>query len=269
MELRTPAASSDDDIYQFADAAQPTAPAPTPAPDENKVRGDVTSMSRTTPSKMVPGTMISDPVIVAVKGSSGVVADGQASEQSATDAADPKLKSTVSADKQPTPAVGMASQGNASADASTPGSQGDNLRTRRRKQARRRYLMEAWGASLVVHVVLLSALAAGTFTSRDAIKKIVSFDSALTSSRNGEPEDLPIYADPDNIARDRAIGDEYAVTPGETAQRSVGDGGRDSEGEESGGMIVASGVGSGRPSNTPRVRGVGKGRINEGQACPA
>ena len=33
-------------------------------------------------------------------------------------------------------------------------------------------------------------------------------------------------------------------------------------------MIVASGVGSGRPSNTPRVRGVGKGRINEGSSLP-
>ena len=33
-------------------------------------------------------------------------------------------------------------------------------------------------------------------------------------------------------------------------------------------MIVAGGVGSGRPSNTPRVRGVGKGRINEGSSLP-
>ena len=48
----------------------------------------------------------------------------------------------------------------------------------------------------------------------------------------------------------------------------LSEGGSDSEGEESGGMIVAGGVGSGRPSNTPRVRGVGKGRINEGSSLP-
>ena len=77
--------------------------------------------------------------------------------------------------------------------------------------------MQAWGVSLVVHVAILSALAAATFTSQDAIKKIVNFDSALASYRNGEPELLPIYADPDNIPRDRAIGDEHASTPGEPA----------------------------------------------------
>ena len=63
--------------------------------------------------------------------------------------------------------------------------------------------MQAWGVSFVVHVVILSALAAATFTSQDTIKKIISFDSALASYSNGEPELLPIYADPDNIPRDQ------------------------------------------------------------------
>ena len=44
----------------------------------------------------------------------------------------------------------------------------------------------------------------------------------------------------------------------------VGDG----DGEDGGGVIVAGGMGTGRPSNTPRVRGVGKGRINEGSSLP-
>ena len=131
-----------------------------------------------------------------------------------------------------------------------------------------RYLMQAWGVSLVVHVVILSALAAATFTSEDTIKKIINFDSALASFSNGEPEVLPIYADPDNVPRDRAIGDEHAATPGEAAPVVLSDGGSDGAGEDSGGMIVAGGVGSGRPSNTPRVRGVGKGRINEGSSLP-
>ena len=128
--------------------------------------------------------------------------------------------------------------------------------------------MQAWGVSLVVHVVILSALAAATFTSPDSVKKIINFDSALASYSNGEPEVLPIYADPDNVPRDRAIGDEHAATAGEAAPVLLGGEGSDNEGEESGGMIVASGVGSGRPSSTPRVRGVGKGRINEGSSLP-
>src|SRR5271168_3255096 len=77
---------------------------------------------------------------------------------------------------------------------------------------------------------------------------------------------LPIYADPDTISRDKAIGDEHAATPGEPAPAMLGEGGNDGDGEDGGGVIVAGGTG--RPSNTPRVRGVGKGRINEGSSLP-
>ena len=53
--------------------------------------------------------------------------------------------------------------------------------------------MQAWGVSLIVHVVILSALGAATFTSqKDTIKKIVNFDSTLASYSNGEPEVLPL-----------------------------------------------------------------------------
>ena len=54
--------------------------------------------------------------------------------------------------------------------------------------------------------------------------------------------------------------------PGEATPVVLGEGG--TEGEDGGGMIVAGGVGTGRPSKTPRVRGVGKGRINEGSSLP-
>jgi hypothetical protein len=126
--------------------------------------------------------------------------------------------------------------------------------------------MQAWGVSLVVHAVILSALAAATFSSQDAIKKIVNFDSALASHRNGEPELLPIYADPDNIPRDRAIGEEHADSPGETAPLLMSEG--DLGDDDGGGGVIIAGAGTGRPSNTPRVRGVGKGRINEGTSLP-
>jgi hypothetical protein len=117
-----------------------------------------------------------------------------------------------------------------------------------------------------VHVAILSALAAATFSSRDTIKKMVDFDSAL-ASHGGEPELTPIYADPDNISRRDAIGDENANTPGEPVPVLMNEGGGDGEGDEGGG-IVPSGVASGRPSATPRVRGARKGRINEGNSLP-
>ena len=82
-----------------------------------------------------------------------------------------------------------------------------------------RYLMQAWTVSLLVHVVILSALAAATFSAKDAVNKILNFDSALAGFRNGEQEVLPIYADPDNIRRDKAVGDENANKPGEPALR--------------------------------------------------
>ena len=44
------------------------------------------------------------------------------------------------------------------------------------------------------------------------------------------------------------------------------EGGGDGDGDDGGGMIVAGSTG--RTSNTPRVRGVGKGRINEGSSLP-
>ncbi len=271
MELRTPAPLSDDDIYQFAERVQPTAPLATSPTHGEVVGGDVSSTP--TPSETIPQTMISDPVIVTLA-SSGTVASGSdtlpPTEQTGSQIAGNNGESTSSAvvgDQPVSPAAPTPAQGNLGASAGIS-PQIKKLRTRRRKRVRVRYLMQAWGVSLVVHVVILSALAAATFSSQDTIKKIINFDSALASFSNGEPEVLPIYADPDNLPRDRAIGDEHAAAPGEAAPVVLNDGGSDAAGEDSGGMIVAGGVSSGRPSNTPRVRGVGKGRINEGSSLP-
>jgi hypothetical protein len=145
---------------------------------------------------------------------------------------------------------------------SSLGTRASKLRPKRRRRVRLRYLSQAWAVSLVIHVGILSALAAATFRG-DTLRKIINFDSALASSRSGEFEPLPIYADPDDIPRDRAVGDEHASTTGEPTTLVVGEGGDDGDS-----AIIASSVGSGRPSNTPRVRGVGKGRINEGSSLP-
>ena len=94
---------------------------------------------------------------------------------------------------------------------------GSKLRPKRRRRIRMRYLMRAWTVSLLVHVAILSALAAATFSAKETINKILNFDSALAGFRNGEPEPLPIYADPADIRREKAVGDEYANTSGEPA----------------------------------------------------
>ena len=120
----------------------------------------------------------------------------------------------------------------------------------------------------MVHVGILSALAAATFSTSDLVKKMINFDSALAGHRAGEQEVLPIYADPDNIERNKTIGDENASDPREPAMMVVGDEGGEGEGDDGGGVIVAGGAGIGRPSATPRVRGAGKGRINEGSSLP-
>ncbi len=135
---------------------------------------------------------------------------------------------------------------------------------RLRGRARIAYLLQAWSVSLVVHAVILTALAAATFTSQDAINKVINFDSALASYHNGEPEMLPIYADPDNSPRDRAVGDENAEKSGEPQQVTMSE---DDGGEEGGGMVTSVGV-AGRPTATPRIKGAGKGRINEGTSLP-
>ncbi len=142
------------------------------------------------------------------------------------------------------------------------------LRPRRRGRIRLAHLLQAWSFSLVVHAAILSALAFATFTASDAIKPAVNFDSALAGHRAGEQEVLPIYADPDNVERNKTIGDEHASDPREPAMMVVGDEGGDGEGDESGGVIVAGGLGIGRPSATPRVRGAGRGRINENASLP-
>ena len=148
---------------------------------------------------------------------------------------------------------------------SKPKSAGGKLRPRRRVRARLPHLLQAWSFSLVVHAAILSALAFATFATSESAEKVLSFDSALASYRNGEQELTPIYADPDNSPRDKTVGDEHAETTGEPQMVTMTEGGGD--GEDGGGVIVA-GVGTGRPSATPRVRGAGRGRINEGTSLP-
>jgi len=270
MELRPPASSSDEGGHRLVVHEQPASALPlAPAPANGDHKGGSAAAAPagqglTAKSK----TIVADPVVIgfndpgAWRALSAAAMAPPAAQSGRTLAADTKESGTAAAPGLPT--VPAAASGPGSSR--NPEPRGSKLQPkRRRRRVRLRYLIQAWTVSLVVHVVILSALAAATFTSPDAIKKILNFDSALASYRNGELESLPIYADPDNIPRDRAIGDEHASTPGEPTVVMVNDREGDQDG---GGVIVAGGVGTGRPSNTPKVRGVGKGRINEGSSLP-
>jgi hypothetical protein len=261
MELHPPISSSDDDLNQFGKLDGEATALPSKPARTGNFDADVASAPAAA-GQSVP-TMVSAPVVI------GSVGAGEATVGKET--VDARIASALGSFASTAADVGS-SPSPAAAPTPTPGPapapRGTKLRPgRRRGRVRLRHVLQAWSVSLVVHVVVLSALAAATFSSQDAIKKIVNFDSALAGNRNGEPEILPIYADPDNIPRDKAIGDEHASTPGEPVPTPVGDGGGD-DGDDGGGVIVAAGMASGRSSATPRVRGVGKGRINEGSSLP-
>ena len=271
MELRPPLLSSDEDGYPLAAHDTPEAVVSLSKPlasGQNLLDDDTIS----SPSRggTAAKTMIADPVVV------GPGAAATADESAATT---PTIETS-----QTTQAIEASEPQSAASEAATVAEAGSSsvnteraarrnrgaaylvagskLRPRRRR-VRMRYLMQAWTVSLLIHLAILSALAAATFSAKDTINKILSFDSALTGFRNGEPEILPIYADPESIRRDKMVGDEHASTVGELAP-AVSEG----EGDEGGGSIALGAAGAGPPSRTPKVRGVGKGRINEGTSLP-
>lgn len=128
-----------------------------------------------------------------------------------------------------------------------------NLRRRRRRPARR-HLVPAWLVSLMVHVGILAALAAFTFRV-DARRLITNLNTALVAPRAGsEVEETPIYADPSALGRsESAVGSETSTAGG-------GGGG-------GGGAGGFGGIGTGPPSATPIVAGVGRG-VGEGTSLP-
>jgi hypothetical protein len=128
--------------------------------------------------------------------------------------------------------------------------------------------LPAWSVSLFVHVAILSALAAATFSAQDSLKKPINFDSALAGYRQGEREELNIWADPANIPRDQAIGSEHGGGSSGPAVEMAGDSGGEGDEADGGGMVVATAFGGGAPSATPRFRGTGKRGINEGNSLP-
>jgi hypothetical protein len=117
----------------------------------------------------------------------------------------------------------------------------------------RRFLVPAWAVSLVVHVGVLSVLAATTLQT-DGGKRLLAdvINTALVRVPMGaEPEMTPILADPSEVATDTAIGDESAPSVG-------GSGGEPGGSGSVAGGLGGPGDGPPAPSNTPRIGQVGK-----------
>jgi hypothetical protein len=266
MELRPPPPSSDEGAYPLAgeedipDAVLPVSNIPADTP--GLLDGDV--VSTPTRSRAATSTMVSAAIVV------GLGEKVTVNHDPADKPTEETAQLTLSTEASELPAAvetGSSSLQTVVPEArklrTKPANAGSKLRSGRRRRVRLRYLMQAWTVSLLVHVGILSVLAAATFSAKEAVNKILNFDSALAGFRNGEVEPLPIYADPDTIRRDKAVGDENANAPGEQTATAMNEG----EGDDGGGSIAgASGAGS--PSRTPRFRGVGKGRINEGTSLP-
>ena len=260
MALFPASPSSDDDVYRLVDDEVPTAISP--GLSNGSGRPSDVSSAPTTPGRTAP-TVVTEQIVMNLASNGPPVAETRPSVSAAPSGVTPV--ETPAPNTTPTTGEPVPSAEAVAAEQAPPRAAKLRHRHRRRSRVRLRYLMQAWGVSLIVHAAILSALAAATFSSQDAIKKIINFDSALAGHRNGEQEVLPIYADPENIPRDRAVGDENASNPGEPAPTVVGE---TDGGDEGGGGVVVAGVGTGRPSNTPSVKGVGKGRINEKTSLP-
>ncbi|SIO33127.1 von Willebrand factor type A domain-containing protein [Singulisphaera sp. GP187] len=120
---------------------------------------------------------------------------------------------------------------------------------KKKKRRKKRYDAPSWVVSLVIHVVVLAILGAATF-STEVRKAVANINSALVSGKGSEEEALHVLATPAEQRSDQAAGSE-----GAPAAASEGGGGG------------FSGIGTGPPSATPQVRGVGRG-IGEGTSLP-
>lgn len=120
------------------------------------------------------------------------------------------------------------------------------LRPIRRSRLSLKRLIPAWVFSVLVHAAILMTLAAATVSSQDSLRKVLNIDSALALKDPGaEPELLQIYADPADIPRTQAVGDEHETSPGEPPAGDVGS------------SVAAATAGASSP--TPRFRGPGRG----------
>ncbi|WP_165234460.1 vWA domain-containing protein [Aquisphaera insulae] len=264
MDLRFPAPSSDDLAPPIDEIAGVANEPPFPVLDEGQGRASGNGHGETIPARS-PSTPRADQdgrtmtsVIPAYRVGDAVIP---------SNSMNPAPTATVPASQTPATPPEAAAPASASAPAPAPAAdappKGPKLRPRKKKRILLRHLLPAWTVSLLVHVGVLAALAAATFSAQDAIRKPTNFDSALAGYRNGEREETPILADPSSVPREQAVGDEHGGSaPPEVLE--MADGGSEDDG--GGGAVVAAAFGGGVPSATPRFKGAGKKSVNEGNS---
>ncbi len=278
MDLRFPAPSSDDAIPLDDDSASSTSPvafksaATKGSPDSNLL---VAHSGRVTDGPTITSVTPTYRPVDNLPGG-GLLATPKGTDQATNSRSQLTGKQTAAANGPTTASPGSpaipASSSAATTSTAPAGSESPvrvpKLQPKRRARIRLRHLLPAWSVSLLVHIVILSALAAATFSAQDKDKKAVNFDSALAGYRQGEPEDLNVWADPANIPREDAIGKEHGGGSPPEMIEMAGESAGDGDSGDGGGMVVAAAFGSGAPTQTPRFRGTGKGGINESNSLP-
>ena len=125
------------------------------------------------------------------------------------------------------------------------------VKKKKKRRRSRRFDLPSWAVSFVVHAVILMGLAAFTFSTEEGRKLIAPLSTALVTApeKGAASEELtPIYADPTNNQRsDQAVGNENA--------------------DKAGGGGGTGGVGTGPPSTSAAVAGVG-GTVGEKTSLP-
>jgi len=230
MALQVPASSSSSDgLYHLVDPDAPVGD-PLVPPEHRPPPVEATSDSARASASASPAPVSPTTGSVPPSTSSPAPAEGTA----AAPAAEASASSSLAAAN---PAEG----GTAGAEAPKP--------KKKKKRRRRRYDAPSWVVSLVIHVAVLAILGAATF-STEVRKAVANINSALVTGKGSEEEALHVLATPTEQRGDQAVGSE-----GSPAAASEGGG------------SGFSGVGSGPPSATPPVRGVGRG-IGEGTSLP-
>lgn len=231
MDLHVPTPSSNDNLYDLVESDPPVVPpAPSPPPPPSP---DPEALSAS-PASALPASPPPPPAARAGKGL------GRFWKRS------PALEGEAQAEGtgpgNPAPPVGPA---RAEGDAARP--------RKKKKRRRRRYDAPSWVVSVAVHIAVLALLGVATLSSDDVRRAAANINSALVSGKGAEEEPLHVLATPAEDRGDRAVGSE-----GSPAAAS-------SEGGGGGGGFV--GIGTGPPSATPPVRGVGSA-IGEGTSLP-
>lgn len=251
MDLQAPAPSSasDDGMYRLEELPEPVKPAE--APTELFTRNDDTTVIAPLPiglSDTAPAT--GKPK----KNGKPGKAEARTESKGGFSLATFWRRATAKTQESPAPATNGETTPDAPAAAARPVDKATARKRRRRRRALR-LALPAWSVSFVIHMTILIALAAATF-SEPVRKAMNSIDSALVSNPGGADELVKIWAEPTNQPRDQAVGNDGG--PSAPAASSSGGGG---------GGGTFGGIGTGPPSNTPVVAG-GGGNINEKNGLP-